>query len=164
MEQGKGSVENVNVVCIRSTAFSNPAYSVAAGIFRSNYTNHPEIVSVEQSDEIITEQSGYMSTKEMVERLVLAGQRLYDYRHGILDLERQTGAEDDDDVEDQMESSPYDEDPVDQAIRIDSEMAYQSSKKASQRAEKPSEAASKDALDVQQEKASSGPSEGPPDA
>jgi deoxyribodipyrimidine photolyase len=37
------------------------------------------------SQELITEQTGYRTTKEMVEALMLAGEQLYEYRHEQLD-------------------------------------------------------------------------------
>lgn len=106
--------------------------------FHSNYKNRPERVPVVLDGEVITEQTGYMSTEALVNQMVLAGQRLYDYRHGLLDIERDMiGDEDDDEVEDQMASSPYERDLVDQARVIDDEFAYrETKKKASRRDEK----------------------------
>ena len=52
--------------------------------FRTNYCKEPD-APIRMSEELITEQTGYRTTKEIVEGMVLAGQRLSDYRHGILD-------------------------------------------------------------------------------
>lgn len=159
-----GSREHKDAGCFSSFVWNNSVYKSKGGLFRSNYIDHPPVVSVEQSPEIITEQSGYMSTKEMVERAVLAGQRLYDYRHGILDMERDYSSDDSDEIDDQMESCPYDEDPVDASIRLDSEILYRGSKKAPESSKKAPESVEMDVPGRDQEKASSGPSEGPPDA
>jgi hypothetical protein len=40
---------------------------------------------VEVSQELITEQTGYRTTKEIVEGMIQAGRQLSDYRHGLLD-------------------------------------------------------------------------------
>ncbi|QCS36911.1 hypothetical protein [Tortoise microvirus 24] len=106
--------------------------------FQSNYKNRPERAPVILDGEVITEQTGYMSTEALVNQMVLAGQRLYDYRHGLLDIERNMiGDEDDEEVEDQMPSNPYERDLVDQARVIDDEFAYRDAKKkASQKDEK----------------------------
>jgi len=52
--------------------------------FQTNYAKK-EYAPVPMSKELITEQTGYRTTKEIVEGMVLAGQRLSDYRHGMLD-------------------------------------------------------------------------------
>jgi len=70
------------------------------------YSNPPEEVKVVMDDEEIAEQTGYRSTKEIVESMMLAGQRLEDYRAGLLD---QMDEEDDN----QLMISPYEQDPVD---------------------------------------------------
>ena len=75
-------------------------------MFQTNY-KHNEFPAVEVSDELITEQTGYRSTKEIVEGMVLAGQRLSDYRHGMLDNF------DEEYDESQEPAYPYEVDPVD---------------------------------------------------
>jgi hypothetical protein len=52
--------------------------------FQTNYELF-EVEPVKMDDELITEQTGYRTTKEIVEGMVMAGERLSDYRHGELD-------------------------------------------------------------------------------
>ena len=75
-------------------------------MFQTNY-KRMDFMPVIMSSELITEQTGYRSTKEIVEGMVLAGQRLSDYRHGILDNM------DEEYDEEQEAASPYENDPVD---------------------------------------------------
>jgi hypothetical protein len=73
--------------------------------FQSNY-DHEIFEPVEVDDELITEQTGYRTTKEIVEGMVMAGQRLSDYRHGILDNF-------DEDYDDEQDPAVvYENDPV----------------------------------------------------
>lgn len=133
--------------------------------FQSNYKNRPERAPVILDGEVITEQTGYMSTEALVNQMVLAGQRLYDYRHGLLDLERDAmQGEDDEEVEDQMPSSPYERDLVDQARVIDDELEYRDiKKKASQKDEKAptsdEKAPSKENIENKPEEAPKAPSD-----
>lgn len=108
-------------------------------VFSTNYRYKPSRGDTEMSDELITEQTGYMSTEQLVHQMVLAGQRLYDYRHGLLDIERELGEEDDEEVENQYAGSPYAGDPVDEEAKIKSEILYRESRK------KPSQTNEKDA-------------------
>lgn len=95
--------------------------------FPNNYTRRPKAVMTEQdSENIITEQTGYLTTKQLVENMVLAGKRLYDYRHGLLDVE---DVDSDDYDEEQDAASPYEHDMVDEAIDIQSKMERKASKK-----------------------------------
>lgn len=88
--------------------------------FPNNYNRRPKpIASAQDSDNIITEQTGYLSTKQLVENMVLAGKRLYDYRHGLLDVE---GVDSDEYDEDQEAARPYERDLVDEAMDIESKM------------------------------------------
>lgn len=87
--------------------------------FCGNYTNKPVLVEPEMSSKVITEQTGYMSTKELVEQMVLAGQRLYDYRHGLLDYEKYEGQEDDSEDFNQDASPVYEKDLVEEALEIE---------------------------------------------
>ena len=75
--------------------------------FITNYGKKHDYQPVTMSQELITEQTGYRTTKEIVEGMVLAGQRLSDYRHGMLD----NMSEDYDEEQDAIET--YMDDPVD---------------------------------------------------
>lgn len=103
--------------------------------FYGQYRNRPVVVPPLMSDEVITEQTGYMTTKQLVEQMVLAGKRLYDYRHGLLDAEIQEGADDDESVEEQDMYPVYEGDMVDEALRIDNAVKERAEKKARKEAE-----------------------------
>lgn len=87
--------------------------------FFSTYTRRPIFRAPKMSDEVITEQTGYMTTKQLVEQMVLAGKRLYDYRHGLLDAELPEGVDDTDDIENQDIYPVYQRDLVDEAADIE---------------------------------------------
>lgn len=60
--------------------------------FRTNYSNRPKYAGEENSGELITETAGFVSMKDRVENLMLAGQRLltareeqFDFKDGIDD-------------------------------------------------------------------------------
>jgi hypothetical protein len=93
--------------------------------FQTNYNLFEKYFEpVEVSQEVITEQTGFRSTKEIVESMVMAGQRLSDYRHGILD----NYAEDYD--EEQEAGVAYERDPVDLADAVQSrQMRFRVGKK-----------------------------------
>jgi hypothetical protein len=74
-------------------------------MFNTNY-NIKQEKPIEVSQELKTEQTGYRSTKEMVESLILSGEKLYEYRHGLLD---NTDEEHD---ESQDPAVVYEQDPV----------------------------------------------------
>jgi len=74
-------------------------------IIHGKYVNPPVETCVEMSGEEITEQTGYRSTKEIVEGMMLAGQRLEDFRAGMLDQV-------DEENDDQVMTGPYEKDPV----------------------------------------------------
>lgn len=96
--------------------------------FPNNYNRRPRAVSTAQdSGNIITEQTGYLSTQQLVENMVLAGKRLYDYRHGLLDVE---GVGDEDYDEEQDASMPYERDLVDESLDISQKMARKEAAKA----------------------------------
>lgn len=98
-----------------------------ANNFPNNYTRRPKPVATKQdSDNIVTEQTGYLSTKQLVENMVLAGKRLYDYRHGVLDVE---GVGDEDYDEDQDAAVPYERDLVDESMDIDRKFEKRESSK-----------------------------------
>lgn len=86
--------------------------------FPNNYTRRPKpVASAQDSENIITEQTGYMSTQQLVENMVLAGKRLHDYRHGLLDVQ---GDEEDDSYDEEQDAAvPYERDLVDEAIDVE---------------------------------------------
>lgn len=83
----------------------------------TSYNMEPT-AGVEMSDELITEQTGYRSTKQIVEGMILAGQRLEDYRHGRLDefLEENY----------QEPIERYERDPVEEEADIVRKLRYRS--------------------------------------
>lgn len=98
--------------------------------FAGNYKDKPAVPAVTVSEAVITEQTGYMTTKQLVEQMVLAGQRLYDYRHGLLDHDVDQGMENDEEDFDQPPSRPYDRDMVEEQEDIEERLYEQQNKKA----------------------------------
>jgi len=90
-------------------------------MFTTHY-NYKPVKSIEMSAELIAEQTGWMTNKELVERMVLAGERLDDFRHSQLD----NYDEDYDDV--QSARKAYEEDPVELAEELKS-MRFREPKK-----------------------------------
>lgn len=96
--------------------------------------NYVQTKPVELSDELITEQTGYMSTKEQVERLLLAGERLDAYRHGILD------EYDDVDDDEKEAENIYDDEPVhlqERSERLVERLRYRSGEKTQEEPKEP---------------------------
>lgn len=73
---------------------------------RSAYSNRPKLVGEVLSDELITEQTGYRTLEQQVTDLIVAGQRLDDYRRGIYDSDNHDI--DDDDYFDPTRSPDFD--------------------------------------------------------
>lgn len=79
--------------------------------------NYEREAPPKMSDELITEQTGYRTTKQIVEGMLLAGERLNDYRHSELD----NYDEDDDDLEARF---AYERDRVEELESIQRTIRY----------------------------------------
>ena len=90
--------------------------------FKTHY-NYKIVKPVKMSDLLITEQTGYRTTKEIVEGMTLAGQRLNDYRHGMLDNY------DEEYDESQEAETPYEVDPVVLGEKVLRRMRYKNENK-----------------------------------
>lgn len=105
--------------------------------FRNRF-NRPEYKGVEMLDHVVTEQNGYVSTEEQVERMILAGERLRQYRLGILDAYDREGV----DEEEQLPIDRYEKDMVDAEEEIVRHMRFVETKKEKARKKAEAEGAS----------------------
>lgn len=64
--------------------------------FRTNYENRPIGIAEKQGGKTQVEVAGYIPAKKRIENMILAGQRLVDYRKATYDL---TNGEDDGDID-----------------------------------------------------------------
>ena len=81
--------------------------------------NYEPIKGAKVSDELIAEQTGFQSNKQIIEGMMQAGERLENYRHGLLDnYEEYESDEEEYREEDREPSQRYDMDPVDLQTEI----------------------------------------------
>lgn len=93
-----------------------------------------KIPDVIMSDELITEQNGYMSVKDQVERLLLAGQRLDALRYSELDA--YYDSEDPDD-ENQDAFTVYEQDPVELQEAVERRLRFKKGVQTPEESEEP---------------------------
>lgn len=116
--------------------------------FAGNYKDKPVVPAVTVSEAVITEQTGYMTTKQLVEQMVLAGQRLYDYRHGLLDHDVDQGQENDEEDFDQPPSRPYERDMVEEQEDIEERLYDRQNKKSKEATAEQEEQSPEDVVQV----------------
>jgi hypothetical protein len=104
--------------------------------FTTKY-NYKPVEGVTMSDELITEQTGYRETSEIVESMILAGQRLAAYRHDELDNY-------DEDYDDQFPIEIYDKDIVDARDEIVSRIRFIDEQKKREKIEEKTDIKTKD--------------------